>query len=101
MTNYLARVELYEATEEGDYDKLHAAMEERGFLPQIKADDGILYWLPTGTYVIQDTDMTLTVAHDAAMAAAGQTGFEYSVIVVEFENTQWTNLEVVDTTPNS
>ena len=100
MPNYLARVELYEAFEEEDYDKLHAAMEERGFLLQIKADDGRVYWLPTGTYAVQDTNMTLSVAHDAAVAAAGQTGFEYSVIVVEFENTQWTNLEEVDTAQN-
>ena len=100
MSNYLARVELYEVTQEEDYDKLHAAMEERRFLLQIKADDGTFYWLPSGTYAIQDTDMTLTVAHDAAVAASEQTGFEYSVMVVEFENIQWTNLEQVDTTQN-
>jgi hypothetical protein len=100
VSNYLARVELYDATEDEDYDKLHAAMEERGFLLQIKADDGTFYWLPDGTFVIQDTDMTLAAAHDAAVAAAGQTGLEFSVMLVEFENTQWTNLEQVDTTQN-
>ena len=100
MSSYLARVELYEVTEEEDYDTLHTAMEERGFLLQIKADDGTFYWLPGGTFVIQDTDMTLAAAHDAAVAAAGQSGYEFSVMVVEFENTQWTNLEQVDTTQN-
>ena len=100
MSSYLARVELYEATEEEDYDKLHAAMEERGFLLQIKADDGTFYWLPGGTFVIQDTDMTLAAAHDAAAAAGEQSGFAFSVMVVEFENTQWTNLEQVDRTQN-
>jgi hypothetical protein len=100
VPNYLARVELYDATNDEDYDKLHAAMEERGFLLQIRGDDGSVYWLPAGTYVAQDTDMTLSAAHDAAVAAAGQTGFEYSVMVAEFENTQWTNLEPVDSTQN-
>jgi hypothetical protein len=100
VSSYLARVELYEAIEEEDYDKLHAAMQEHGFLLQIKADDGAVYWLPEGTFVIQDTDMTLAAAHEAAVAAVGQTDLEFSVMVVEFGDTQWTNLEQVDTTQN-
>jgi hypothetical protein len=100
VSSYLARVELHETAEDDDYDQLIAALEERGFLLQLKADDGTFYWLPGGTFVIQDTDMTLAAAHDAAVAAAVQTGFEFGVMVVEFENTQWTNLEQVDTTEN-
>jgi hypothetical protein len=100
VPSYLARVELYENAEDEDYDKLIAALEERGFLLQVKADDGRFYWLPGGIFVIQDTDMTLAAAHDAAVAAAGESGFEFSVMVVEFGNTQWTNLEPVDTTEN-
>lgn len=100
MPNYLAHVELFEVSEEEDYDKLHAAMEQRGFLLQIKGDDGTFSWLPSGAYVVQETNMTLPAAHDAAVAAAEQTGFAFSVIVVEFESTQWTNLEPVDPTQN-
>jgi hypothetical protein len=91
--DYLARVDLYDVTEDEDYDKLHTAMEQRGFLRQIQDDNGVWYILPGATYVIEGTDMTMAAAHDAVVAAATQTGFEFSLIVVEFANSVWTNLE--------
>ena len=93
MPNYLARVELHDVGDEEDYEPLHTAMEQRGFLRQIQGDDGVPYELPNGTYVMQNTDITLTAAQDLATAAAEETEFEYSLIVVEFDNTLWTNLE--------
>jgi hypothetical protein len=93
VPNYLARVELHGAEEEEDDELLHTAMEQRGFLRQIQGDDGASYELPNATYVMQNTDITLTAAQDLAVAAAVETEFEYSLIVVEFNNTLWTNLE--------
>jgi hypothetical protein len=93
VPNYLARVELHDIEEEEDYELLHTAMEQRGLLRQIQGDDGVPYELPHATYVTQNTDITLTAAQDLAKAAAEETEFEYSLIVVEFDNTLWTNLE--------
>ena len=93
MPNYLALAELHDVEEEGDYERLHTAMERRGLLRQIQGDDGVPYALPNATYVMQNTDITLTAAQDLAKAAAEETEFEYSLIVVEFDNTLWTNLE--------
>ena len=93
MPNYLAHVELHDPEEEEDYELLHTAMEQRGLLRQIQGDDGASYELPNATYVMQNTDITLTAAQDLAIAAAVETEFEYSLIVVEFDNTLWTNLD--------
>jgi hypothetical protein len=93
VPNYLARVELHDVGDEEDYELLHTAMEQRGLLRQIQGDDGVPYELPSATYVMQNTDITLTAAQDLAKAAAEETEFEYSLIVVEFDNTLWTNLE--------
>jgi hypothetical protein len=71
-------------------------MEERQFSPQIRDDDGKVYWLPTGSYAIQNTDMVLQAAHDAAVAAAGESGFEFSVIVTGFDECEWTNLTPIE-----
>jgi hypothetical protein len=103
VANYLARVELYdstdEAAEEQAYERLHTAMEERGFLNIIQSDEGTAFQLPTATYVIQNTDMTLAAAHDTAVAAAEQSGMTYSAVVVEFENSQFTGLEPLPNEP--
>ena len=93
VPNYLARVELHDVGDQEDYELLHTATEKRGLLRQIQGDDGVLYELPNATYVMQNTDITLTAAQDLAKAAAEETEFEYSLIVVEFDNTLWTNLE--------
>jgi hypothetical protein len=96
MANYIAIIELHDAEGEEDFEQLDAAMEERQFLPQIRDDDGKAYWLPTGSYAIQNTDMVLKAAHDAAVAAAGESGFEFSVIVIGFDECEWTNLTPVE-----
>jgi hypothetical protein len=41
---------------------------------------------------IQNTDMVLKAAHDAALGAAAESGFEFSVIVTDFDECEWTNL---------
>ena len=96
MANYIAIIELHDAENEEDSQQLDTAMAERQFLPQIRDDDGKAYWLPTGTYAIQNTDMALKAAHDTAVAAAGESGFEFSVIVTDFDDCEWTNLAPVE-----
>lgn len=95
MANYIAIVELHDAENQEDFEQLDSAMQERRFLPQIQDDNGNAYWLPTGSYAIQNTDMVLKAVHDAAVAAASESGFEFSVMVTSFEECEWTNLAPV------
>jgi hypothetical protein len=96
MPNYIAIIELNGAENEEDFEQLDSAMGERQFSAQIRDDDGKAYWLPSGSYAIQNTDMVLKAAHDAAVAAAGESGFEFSVIVTGFDECEWTNLAPVE-----
>jgi hypothetical protein len=96
MANYIAIIEIHDADNEDDFRQLDAAMQERQFSPQIRDDDGKAYWLPTGSYAIQNTDMMLKAAHDAAVGAAGESGFEFSVLVTAFDECEWTNLAPVE-----
>lgn len=96
MANYIAIIELHDVENEEDFQQLDAAMAERQFLPQILDDDGMAYGLPTGSYAIQNTDMVLKAVHDTAIAAAGESGFEFSVIVTAFDECEWTNLTPVE-----
>jgi hypothetical protein len=96
MGNYIAIIELHDAESEENFQQLDAAMAERQFFPQIRDDEGKAYWLPAGSYALQNTDMVLKAAHDAAVAAAGESGFEFSVIVTGFAECEWTNLAPVE-----
>jgi hypothetical protein len=51
MAWYLIRVELHDADSD-DYDILHQAMKDAGFLTKIDDDNGIWYKLPTAEYYI-------------------------------------------------
>jgi hypothetical protein len=99
MANYIASIELDGAENEADFEQLDAAMKESQFFPQIRDHDGEAYWLPTGGYAIQNTGMVLKAAHDAAVGAAGESGFEFSVIVTGFAECEWTNLTPVEASP--
>jgi hypothetical protein len=99
MANYIAIIELQGAANEEDFQQLEAAMKERQFFPQIQDDSGEAFWLPEGSYAIQNTDMVLKAAHDAAVGAAGESGFEFSVIVTGFNECEWTNLAPVEAPP--
>ncbi|HTZ48265.1 MAG TPA: hypothetical protein VMH20_11775 [Verrucomicrobiae bacterium] len=96
MANYIAIIELHEAGNEEDFEQLDAAMEERQFSPQIRDDEGKAYWMPEGSYAIQNTEMVLKAAHDAAVGAAGESGFDFSIMVTSFEECEWTNLTPVE-----
>jgi hypothetical protein len=96
MANYIAIIELHDAENKDDLDQLDSAMAERQFSPQIKDDEGKVFWLPRGSYAIQNTDMVLKAAHDTALGAAGETGFEFSLMVTSFDECEWTNLAPVE-----
>jgi hypothetical protein len=96
MANYIAVIELHDAENEEDFEQLDSAMAERQFSPQIRDDEGKACWLPRGSYVIQNTDMVLKTAHDTVVGAAGETGFEFSIMVTSFDECEWTNLAPVE-----
>lgn len=93
MANYLARVELHNAKYE-DYETLHEAMRQRGFVRTIVANDGKKYQLPTGTYVAEKTTATLEQAYSAAQAAAKETGKSSWVIVVDWTSARFSLQQV-------
>ena len=91
MANYMARVELDLAGPE-DYERLHASMRQRGYLRQITGEDGVVYRLPTGTYYITDSSAGLSVALNAAVDAANETGKRAAVLVTDWYAARWTGL---------
>jgi len=93
VANYLARVELHNATYE-DYEQLHAAMERRQFHRVIQADDKTWYSLPTGTYN-KYSAATVQEALNDAIAAANETGKRHSLIVVSWTAARWDGLPKV------
>jgi hypothetical protein len=83
MANYIARVELHNASYD-DYDTLHESMKRRGFTRVIGANDGKRYQLPTGTYVAESSAVTLDQAYTAVVAAATDTGKRFWPLVADW-----------------
>ena len=94
MANYMARVELHAATW-NDYDTLHVTMQRRGYSRVVQGDDGNWYQLPTGTYIVKNTNSSLQDARGAAFAAANETGKQSSVIVADWNGASWVGLPLV------
>ena len=90
MANFTVRVELHRA-EWADYDRLHAAMEQKGFSRQIASDDGKAYHMPWAEYN-GTGNLTCTQVRDIACEAAGSTGTRNAVFVTEAVNRVWTGL---------
>jgi hypothetical protein len=91
MSNYIARVELHSANSE-DYEVLHAEMEKRGYARTVLGSDGFTYDLPTGTYVLRDTNITVDGALRRAVEAANATGNKNSTIVADWNVAAWQGL---------
>jgi hypothetical protein len=91
MANYLARVELHLASS-GDYEKLHVSMQQRGYVRKITGEDGVVYQLPTGTYFVTGTSAVLSVALNAAVDAANETGKQSAVFVTDWQAARWYGL---------
>jgi hypothetical protein len=91
MANYLARVELQLASLE-DYEQLHLSMQLRGYARKITGEDGVVYQLPTGTYFVTGTSAALSVALNAAVDAANETGKKSAVLVTDWQSVRWYGL---------
>jgi hypothetical protein len=91
MANYLARVELHLASSD-DYEKLHISMQHRGYVRKITGEDGVIYQLPTGTYFVSGTSAVLSVALNAAVDAANETGRQSAVFVTDWQAARWYGL---------
>lgn len=83
-TRFVARVELHDAGPE-EYGILHDEMEARGYTKIISAG-GVIYNLPTGTY-ITGTVGSKDEALAAARGAANATGNTSSIVIVQTEET--------------
>jgi hypothetical protein len=91
MANYIAMVELHLASPE-DYEKLHQSMQLRGYVRKITGEDGVVYQLPAGTYFVSGTSAVLSVALNAAVDAANETGKKSAVIVTDWQSARWFGL---------
>ncbi len=94
MANYIARVELH-AANYNDYETLHAQMAQRGYARTIVGSDNATYQLPTGTYVMRNTNRTLQDALNLAVASANATGRTSSIIVTDWTTATWQGLPPV------
>jgi hypothetical protein len=91
MAIYIARVELHAASYD-DYEELHDKMRQQGFSRQIRGGDGKDYHLPTGTYVVRNTNLSTSDALNRAGTAAEQTGKKSSIIVADWDSASWRGL---------
>ena len=82
MASYIVRVEMDAATID-DYAVLHAAMERRHYTRTIRGEDGLTYRLPAATYIMSNSDISLTDACDAAVASAQETRKFHSLIITD------------------
>jgi hypothetical protein len=94
MANYIARVELHKADSD-DYEQLHTSMANKGYSRTIQGSDQKTYQLPTGTYVVRNSNASLDTALNAAKEAASETGKSSWVIVADWTQARWSGLVVV------
>jgi hypothetical protein len=90
MANFTVRVELHHA-EWADYDRLHAAMEQKGFSRQITSDDGNAYHMPWAEYN-GTGNLTSSQVRDIAREAADSIGKQNAVLVTEAVSRAWIGL---------
>jgi hypothetical protein len=91
MANYLATVELHLAGPE-DYAQLHTSMQQRGYLRTMSGEDGVVYQLPIGSYIVTGSSANLEVALRAAVSAANETGKQSAVMVTDWRSARWSGL---------
>jgi hypothetical protein len=93
MATFTVRVELHGATSK-DYDKLHKAMESKGFSRTISSSQGTTYQLPTGEYSFEGSSTRKQVLA-LAKSAAATTKLKYAVLVTESNGRTWDYLQAV------
>jgi hypothetical protein len=95
MPTFITRVEMHGVARE-EYDRLHSAMERRGFIRTITSGQGVTYRLPTAEYWRSGTGLTSESVRSDAQAAAGSVRPNPSVLVAETtSNWYWANLQPV------
>jgi hypothetical protein len=95
MASFTVRVELHQA-EWADYERLHAAMEQKGFSRQITSDDGRAYQMPWAEYN-GSANLTSAQVRDIARVAADSTGKGNAVFVTEAVSRAWVGLNQLTT----
>lgn len=93
MAKFTTRVELHQA-KEADYETLHKAMEQKGFVRHITSKKGIKYHLPTAEYNYEgrgNRSKVLTLAKEAALS----TSKSHSILVTKSRGREWYNLTKV------
>lgn len=95
MAQFTVRFELHDA-QWADYDKLHTAMERKGFSRQIRGDDRRNYQLPWAGY---DSAANLSSIQVLAIAqsAANTNRKKNSILVTEANHRAWSGLSVAST----
>jgi hypothetical protein len=93
MSEFVVRVQLHYATED-HHDRLHHAMEARGFSRQVRGADGLDYHLPQAQYHLAGAYTAEQVCW-LAEAAATETGLSHSILVTTAEAIYWVNLAPV------
>lgn len=92
MTAFTTRVVLFGSPAWGDYQKLHVQMGARGFVDEIRGDNGIVYKMPPAEYDFVG-NVSLQYVHDLAKAAAGAVWAKNAVFVTQANGRQWSGLE--------
>jgi hypothetical protein len=95
MANFTVRVELHKAAW-NDYDRLHTAMEQKGFSRQITSDTGKTYHMPWAEYN-GTGNLTSAQVRDIAREAADSTGKQNAVFVTEAVSRAWVGLDELTT----
>lgn len=97
MSLFTTRVELHGATEKSDYDKLHKAMEDKGFWRTISLQgEETVYHLPTAEYNYSSDTQTTEQVLGLAKTAAATTGKKAAILVTKVADRRyWDGLTLV------
>lgn len=93
MSAFITRVELH-SPQQGDYDKLHNAMEDAGFSRTIQWGGPPAYHLPTAEY-IRVSDQTADQVLQLAVKAAASVRQTFGVLVCRSAETVQQGLKPV------
>ncbi len=84
MSNFIVRVELYGTPSEAVYDKLHAAMSQKGF-SRTFIDGNKTVQLPTATYAMFNKNDSTTQIVEFAKQAAATIWVDFAVLCTRTE----------------
>lgn len=94
MASFTTRVELHNAKDPEDYEKLHIEMGNEKFTRTIKSDNGTEYHLPRAEYN-KEGSCTQAEVLESAKRAASKVVKKYAVFVTESNGRTWYGLDKV------